>query len=53
MGHHLIYGKELADIRKKEAKKAADTAGIESLVLDIGDKNLRQILKTDKSLYAS
>jgi N-acetylglucosamine malate deacetylase 1 len=50
MGHHVIYGKELAEIRKKEAKKAADIAGIKSLVLDIGDGRLEANLENRQKL---
>lgn len=45
MGHHVLYGKRLAEVRKNEAKRAADIAGIESLVLDIGDGRLESNLE--------
>jgi len=51
-GHHLLKGKELADIRKKEAAEAGKRFGVEYLVLDNPDGELlpslevrRQVIK--------
>lgn len=39
-GHHILKGKELADIRKKEAAEAGKRFGVEYLVLDNPDGEL-------------
>ncbi|MAG92184.1 MAG: GlcNAc-PI de-N-acetylase [Planctomycetaceae bacterium] len=44
-GHHLISGKELADIRRAEAAAVARTLGIEYTVLDYRDGYLQPTLE--------
>ncbi|MEQ9208551.1 MAG: PIG-L family deacetylase, partial [Pseudomonadales bacterium] len=45
VGHALKFGKELADIRKKEVEAAAEVLGIETAVMDVHDGELMPTLE--------